>query len=112
MDRKKYRTIFILLIIAPILAIVNFLTLKYLVPTEIFESFHYPIPMLYALFTIASVLILLIQIKIKEKNPDQIGYVFLLTTSVKTALSYALLHPILDQATESVRFEKINFFVI
>lgn len=112
MDRKKFSTVFIVLLIAPVLAIINFLILKYLAPAGIYDSFRYPIPVLYAVFTVASILILLIQIRIKQTSPDLIGYVFLVTTSVKTALAYAMLHPVLDLATESARFEKINFFVI
>lgn len=112
MDRKKYKTIFILLSIAPLLTVFNILILKYLVSAEVYQSFHYPLPLLYLLFTAASALILWIQIKIKKNNPDQIGYVFLLTTSVKMGLCYALLYPILNQVSESYYFEKINFFII
>jgi len=112
MDRKKYRSIFSLLIIAPLLAVINFLILNYLVSAGVYDSFHYSIPVLYSLFTVASVIILLVQIKIKESNPEHIGYVFLLATSVKMGLCYALLYPILKQHTESLRFEKINFFII
>lgn len=112
MDIKKYKAIFTLLIIAPLLAVLNILILKYLVSTEVYESFHYPLPLLYLIFTVLSGLILWIQIKIKKNNSEQIGYVFLLTTSVKMGLCYALLYPILNQDRESLYFEKINFFII
>lgn len=112
MDRKKYKTIFTLLIIASLLTVLNILILKYLVSKEVYESFHYPLPLLYLIFTALSGLILWIQIKIKKNNSEQIGYVFLLTTSVKMGLCYALLYPILNQDRESLYFEKINFFII
>lgn len=112
MKGKKYTAIFTLLIIVPILAVVNILVLKYLVSDAIYQSFHYPLPLLYSLFTLASVLILMIQIKMQKNNADQIGYVFLLTTSVKMGLCYALLYPILNEDSQSAHFEKINFFVI
>ena len=47
-----------------------------------------------------------------EKNMDYVGYIFLLLTSVKIAISYAVLYPILNSGNLNVNVEKINFFVI
>ncbi|ESU24204.1 hypothetical protein FEDK69T_06410 [Flavobacterium enshiense DK69] len=112
MNWKKYRTLFTLLIIAPILAGFHMLIVKSLVSAEIYEAFHYSLPMLYCLFTAASAVILLISIIMKQRGPEQIGNVFLITTSVKMALCYALIQPVLNTDTQSAHFEKINFFVI
>ncbi|UOK43188.1 MULTISPECIES: hypothetical protein [Flavobacterium] len=112
MNWKKFRTVFALLIIAPILAGFNIVIVKSLVSAEIYESFHYPLPLLYCLFTAASVVILLIGIITKQRSSVQVGNVFLVTTSVKMALCYVLIQPVLNTDTQSAHFEKINFFVI
>lgn len=112
MNWRNYRTIFILLIIAPLLAGIHTLILNHFVAAEVCKSFHYSLPTLYCLFTAASVIILLIGIIMKQRGPEQIGNVFLITTSVKVGLCYALIYPVLNTDTQSAHFEKINFFVI
>ena len=112
MNWREYSTIFTLLIIAPILAGFHMLIINYLVDAEIYQAFHYSLPLLYSLFTAASAIILLIGIITKHRSPEQVGNVFLVTTSVKLALCYALIYPIMNTDTSSAHFEKINFFVI
>jgi hypothetical protein len=48
----------------------------------------------------------------KEKNIDSVGQTFLLVTSIKMALAYVLLHPILQNTSKLITPEKSNFFLI
>lgn len=112
MDWKKYASLYYLFLIALPTALLNFLILKFLFPAAIYASFHYSVFTLYLLFALASAVILLVLIKIKEKNQEQIGYVFLVVTSVKLVLCYLLLLPVLNKAVIESNSEKINFFMI
>lgn len=76
------------------------------------QGFHFPIEVVYGFFFSCSILIILILIRVKEKNIDNVGYTFLLVTFTKMAISFAILSPILDSGNQNVGTEKINFFII
>ncbi len=77
-----------------------------------YTNFIYPNEVLYAFFGICSILIILLLIKVKNKNIDSVGHTFLLVTCIKMVLSYALLYPILNSTRENIAIEKINFFIV
>jgi hypothetical protein len=83
-----------------------------LVVKTIEDNFIYSIPLLYGLFSIFSVLIVGVLIKVKERNIDNVGYTFLLLTSIKLVVAYLLIHPILKASLHQTPLEKINFFII
>ena len=76
------------------------------------QGFHFPIEVVYGFFFSCSLLIILILIKVNEKNIDNVGFTFLLVTFIKMALSYVILSPILNSGNPNVRTEKIDFFII
>ena len=76
------------------------------------QGFHFPIEVVYGFFFSCSLLIILILIKVNEKNIDNVGFTFLLVTFIKMALSYVVLSPILNSGNLNVRTEKIDFFII
>ena len=76
------------------------------------QGFHFPIEVVYGFFFVCSLLIILILIKVNEKNIDNVGFTFLLVTFIKMALSYVILSPILNSGNPNVRTEKIDFFII
>ena len=76
------------------------------------EGFHFPIEVVYGFFFVCSLLLILILIKVNEKNINNVGFTFLLVTFVKMALSYLILSPILNSGNLNVRTEKIDFFII
>jgi hypothetical protein len=78
--------------------------------TEAF--FHYSLITIYGFFIFCSVLIVMILMKIKQKNIDSVGNTFLLITCIKMALSYIVVFPILENTTKSGQLEKFNFFVV
>ncbi|MCG2610340.1 DUF6168 family protein [Flavobacterium sp. SM15] len=112
MQRKKYALLLKVVFIALPLAFLNFLILEYLLPKEVFQAFHYSIFELYLFFISTSVLVLGILIKMKDKHRDQLGYVFLLVSSIKLALCYLVLLPVLEKDGAGADWEKINFFMI
>lgn len=112
MNFKKYR---------PVLEVVFLSMLVYLVHKLVFflnenhpklQCFHFPIEVVYGFFFICSLLIILLLIKVKEKNIDNVGYTFLLVTFIKMAISYVILSPILHSGNPNMRIEKMNFFII
>lgn len=107
---KEFKLYFFVFFATAILAIIDFLLLKGLVSECNIQSFHYSVPILFTIFGLGSLVVLFIQKKVFQKNPEQVGYVFLLVTSLKTAASYALVHPVLQQTSSVAKLEKINFF--
>ena len=105
----------------PILEVTLFSILVYLVHKLVFflnennpnlEGFHFPIEVVYGFFFICSLLIILILIKVREKNIDNVGFTFLWVTFIKMGLSYIILSPILNSGNLNMRTEKINFFIV
>jgi hypothetical protein len=105
----------------PILEIIFLSILVYLVHKLVFflnhdnqklQGFNFSIETIYGFFSSCSVIILLILIKVKTKNIDNVGYTFLLVTCIKMAISFAVLYPILHSGNPNVRIEKVNFFII
>jgi hypothetical protein len=112
MNFKKYQ---------PVLEVIVSSTLVYLVHKLVFflnennpkfQSFHFPIEVVYGFFFICSLLIILLLIKVREINIDNVGYTFLLVTCIKMAISYAILSPILHSGNPNLKTEKIDFFII
>jgi TM2 domain-containing membrane protein YozV len=108
---NRYRPLLEVIGIALTSFIIHQLILGLFYP-NIQDDFHYSITTIYAYFIICSLLIILLLIKIKEKNIDSVGNTFLLITCIKMALSYILVMPLLGNITKNGQLEKFNFFVV
>lgn len=112
MNLKKYQPIIEVLFLSILVYLVHKLFFFLNSNNPKFQNFHLPIEIVYGFFFCCSILIILVLIKVKEKNIDNVGYTFLLTTCVKMAISYAVLYLILHSGNPNLRIEKINFFII
>ena len=112
MNLKKYQPIFDVIFISFLAYLVHklFFYLKESNPN--YANFYYPIEIIYGFFFLCSVIIILILIKVKSKNLDNVGYTFLLITFIKMGIAYAVLYPILHSGNSNIKIEKINFFII
>ncbi|MGH2665308.1 hypothetical protein [Flavobacterium sp.] len=72
-------------------------------------NFEYSLQQLYLFFAGFSIAIIILLLKIKQKNLDIVGNTFLLVTSVKMVACYILGRPILNMTQENA-LEKWNFF--
>lgn len=112
MNLKNYKPILELFC----LSIVGLLIHKlffYLFKTQYPESqFYYSLQQIYLFFFCSSSIIITVLIIVKQKSIDNVGYVFLLLTSIKMVVSYAFLTPILNSNNPTKALEKINFFII
>mgnify|MGYP003440730880 FL=1 len=109
---KKYQAILEVLLASIVLYIGHKLFFFFSKYNEISHSFNYSIETLYLFFTICSLILLFILIKVKEKNIDNVGHTYLLLTFIIMALSYFFLYTILKDTHEYSKIEKINFFII
>ncbi len=107
---KNYKT-FLLLLISVIVAYVVHQLIFYIFKINP-DAFYYSLEKLYGIFFMLSFLIILILLKIKERNFDQLGMSFLLLTSSKMIVYYILLKPILNIKHYDIKIERINFFVL
>ena len=108
----KTKPLFTIIFIAVLGLIIHKLIFFLLVFKTIEDNFIYSIPLRYGLFSIFSVLIVGVLIKVKERNIDNVGYTFLLLTSIKLVVAYLLIQPILKASLPQTPLEKINFFII
>ena len=112
MNLKKFQPILEVLFLSILVYLVHKLFFLLNDNNPKFQNFHFPIETVYGFFFFCSVIILLILIKVKTKNIDNVGYTFLLVTCIKMAISYAVLSPILHSGNANVGIEKVNFFII
>jgi hypothetical protein len=75
------------------------------------EKFIYSLEKVYLFFSTFSLLIISICIKVKEKNIDIVGNIFLLLTSIKFIVSFIFVRPVLN-AVQYNSQEKWNFFFL
>jgi hypothetical protein len=107
---QKFRPLLEVMTIASISFVIHQLILTFFYP-NIQEKFHYSIAAIYSFFVLCSITIVLILLKMKEKNIDSVGNIFLLLTCIKMAISYIIVLPILQNITKEAQLEKFNFFV-
>jgi len=107
---KNYKP-FLFLIISVLLAYVVHKLIFYFFKINQ-EVFYYSLEQLYGLFFILSFGIILMLLKIKKRNFDQVGMSFLLLTSIKLGVYYFILKPILNSKQHDIATEKMNFFAL
>lgn len=112
MDLKKYKLIATVFLFSIIAFAIHKLLFILFVPSDIENNFIYSLLVLYGFFFSCSAVIIFILLKVKEKSLDNVGFTFLLLTSVKMVASYVFLQPILNSNLENSTEEKINFFII
>jgi hypothetical protein len=103
----------------PLLSLALLIIVAYILHKVIFYSFniddtafHYTIEELYLLFSVLSVIVIAILLKVKEHSFDNIGMSFLLSTSVKMVVCYLILRPVLQASGQNGGIEKKNFFAM
>jgi hypothetical protein len=57
-------------------------------------------------------MLILVLDKVKQKSINSVGYTFLLLTTIKMAIAYVFLKPILAANLEKTPTEKMSFFII
>jgi hypothetical protein len=112
MKLKKHQPILEVIVVAILTFLLHKLFFYLNANNSKFQNFHTSVEALYGFFTICSVIILFILIKVKEKSQEQVGYVFLFVTCTKMGIAYAVLSPILHSGNPNVGIQKINFFII
>lgn len=75
------------------------------------QNFYWSIPVLYLIYFVFSKIILFLLVQVSTKNFDNVGMTFLVITSVKLAITYFIVRPVLNSTTENT-IEKANFFFI
>ena len=103
----------------PLLSLALLIIVAYILHKVIFYSFnvddtafHYSIEELYLIFSVLSVIVFVVLLKVKEQSFDNIGMSFLLITRVKMIVCYLILRPVLQISGENSILEKRNFFAM
>lgn len=111
MTLKNLKFIIPLVTVSVLFFVMDKLFFQYYLP-NIESRFEHSIENVFGFFLFCSILIILILIKIKQKNINNVGQSFLLITSIKMVLSLILAKPILDSVSEISKIEKYNFLII
>ena len=112
LNLKKYNSILIVLLLSIVLFVLHkalFFLFGYQ-NTE--KEFCHSLLVLYSFFSVLSIIIMFFIIKIKDKNINSVGNLFVLLTFIEMVFAYILLKPILDTDGKYIAFEKVNFFMI
>lgn len=112
MNIKKYQPVLEVLLVSILLYIGHKLFFAFSKYNQISPSFSYSIETLYIFFTVCSLILLFVLIKVKEKNIDNVGHTYLLITFIKMGLAYFFLYTILNSTHANLKIEKINFFIV
>lgn len=112
MNLKNYKPLFNVLLVSLAILVANQLFLLLLKESIKNLVFHYSITQLNCFFCISSLLIVFVLILINQKNHDNVGYVFLLLTSIKMGISFYVMQPIINSNNLNNDFEKYNFFIV
>ncbi len=112
MKLNQYRPILIISLISVVLFLLHKVVLFLFFPNQLEKDFIYSTPLLYAFFYLFSVILLFILIEINKKDINNVGFTFMLITSIKMAIAYFFMQPILNSQSVYAGLEKINFFAI
>ena len=112
MKLKKYNSLFTVFIAAIIGLIIHKTIAHFIIPKEFEDSFIYSTLLLYVLFALLSLIIVSLLTKVKETSVNSVGYAFLAFTTLKMAIAYAFLRPIIHAHLPKTPSEKLNFFVV
>lgn len=112
MNLKNQQPVFITVLLSILLYAIHKIVFLFFIDNEAVRHFIYPLELLYLFFAISSVFIVFLLVKINQKNINNVGYTFLLVTSIKMALAFFFLQPILNSKTDFINIEKMNFFII
>lgn len=112
MNLKKYSSLFAVFIAAIIGLIVHKTISHFIIPKEFEDNFIYSTLLLYVLFALLSLVIVSLLKKVKETSENYVGYAFLAFTTLKMAIAYAFLRPIIHTDLPKTPTEKMNFFIV
>lgn len=110
MNLKNYKPLLHLVVLAGISYLLHKIIFYILQIDE--AAFYYSIEVLYLFFLGLSAIVFVVLLKVKERSFDNVGMSFLLATSIKMALCYLLVRPILKISSQNHGIEKMNFFVM
>ncbi len=107
-----FKTYFHLFIISIIVFVINFFLVENFIPKTELIHWNYSLVNLYSMFFVFSLVIMSLLLFVRKKNLDYVGYTYLIVTSIKMAIAYFLLRPILATTSNDISSEKINFFIV
>lgn len=110
MFKKYIKSIGILALIIAITYTIHNAIFRFFVFND--QTFIYSLEQLYLFFGMFSITIALILIKVKEKNIDIVGNVFLLLTLIKMMVCFVFGSSILKQTSEYNPLQKWNFLIL
>lgn len=105
------KTLFLVLILLTVLFYLVHLQVLHFISFKP-STFYYSLELEYCCFALATAVIVFVLQKIKQKNFDTVGLIFLWITSIKMIACFFAVRPILQLESPTASIEKINFFVI
>ena len=109
---KKYSPFFLVILCTVLLFFVHKSVVAFSGWNDVFNEFHYALEKLYLVFGLASLLIIFILIKVKERNFDQVGMAFMALITVKMATFYFVFKSVITDRTDEAQWERTNFIIL
>jgi hypothetical protein len=112
MSHKKLHPVLLVVLASVIGYTFHKVLFYFLVPQKFEAAFVYSVEMLFAFFAVSSALIVSTLNFIGKKSINNVGYSYLLLTTLKMGVAYFFLKPILSFDLPKTAVEKTNFFLI
>lgn len=109
---QKYRPLFLTLISVVLMYVIHKSLIFLLEWNSVFEGFRFSLEKLYLCFGLASLLIIFVLLKVKERNFDQIGMAFMGLITVKMFVFYFVFKSVISSKASDIEWERINFIVL
>jgi hypothetical protein len=112
MSHKKLHPVLLVVLASVIGYTFHKVLFYFLVPQKFEAAFVYSVEMLFAFFAVLAALIVSTLNFISKKSVNNVGYSYLLLTTLKMGVAYFFLKPILSFDLPKTAVEKTNFFLI
>ena len=110
--KKNYNSLFTVVVAAIVGFTIHKIISHFIIPKEFENGFIYSTLLLYVLFGLLSMVIVSLLTKVKMTSVNSVGYAFLAFTTLKMAIAYVLLRPIIHIHLPKTPTEKLNFFAV
>lgn len=109
---KKYKPLFLILICVVLMYAIHRSLTFLLEWNSVYAGFRFSLEKLYLCFGLASLLIIFVLLKVKQRNFDQIGMAFMALITIKMFVFYFIFKSVISSEISETEWERTNFIIL
>lgn len=109
---KKYKPLFLILICIVLMYAIHRSLTFLLEWNSVYAGFRFSLEKLYLCFGLASLLIIFVLLKVKQRNFDQIGMAFMALITIKMFVFYFVFKSVISSEISETEWERTNFIIL